>query len=348
MRTHTFRGTHVQVGEQQGDIYARHGAVFGPVADRRLLRAQERAYRAHYPLFLDQCDGIARGGRYAPDTVRSALIAAPLASVRSDTQPRKGCTIFGVQAPHGVFVGRNYDWTATAERLCQAYRMRITEGYAHVGISDMYVLDEPGALHSKFLYEPEDAINERGLYVGITYAFDPAWRYGIAPLHMVQLVAETCGTVDEALALFARTPVCSAKNFFLADRTGAMAVVEHAARKFRIVKPKDGILIHTNNFLSPQLAKEDRVLEEHPQADTYIRYYEALQAIQGRRRFLTLGRIPRILWLPHAHLLERHAWMRTIWSLALDMKRRRYRLYSNIGRRKKREWLLHIPPSKKR
>ncbi len=192
---------------------------------------------------------------------------------------------------------------------------------------------QQGEIYRKnnLFYDPDDAINDKGLFIGLTFAHDNKWSYGLSCTHMIKLIAETCPTVKDALKVFKRVPLCYPKNFFIADDKGNMAVVEHtSSKRFRIVYPENGVLIHTNHYLDAGLAKEDRVLAEEPSHNTFVRYYEALRKINQRKEKFQLSDIMKILGNTSSCVCQTGPNFQTIWSLALDMKKRRYKLYWDI------------------
>jgi len=186
-------------------------------------------------------------------------------------------------------------------------------------------------------YNVDDAINDKGLFIGLSFAYKDKWSYGLSCVHMIKLIVETCSTVKDSLRLFKKIPLCCPKNFFIADKNGDMAVVEHTSKRFKVLYPKNDILIQTNHYVDPELAEEDTVLIHKPTHNTFLRYYETLQKINARKEKFKLFDIIKILGDKKSCICQNHPNMKTIWSLALDMKTRRYKLYWNIlGKRKEK------------
>ncbi len=96
-------------------------------------------------------------------------------------------------------------------------------------------------------------------------------------MDFLECIGENRSTVKEVLEVFKKSPVSIPKNFFIADKKkGEMVVLEHNVSEYKVVS-KDNILIHSNHYLDPDLAKKDQVLIKFPYHNTFIRYYEALQ-----------------------------------------------------------------------
>lgn len=335
MRTKVFQGSFREIGRQQGAEYRRNGTAFGGSKniDKALYRRQKQIYEKYYPQFLEECRGVAEGGGYDSDQVTYSFTTGQLRHYRKQfglNAPR-GCTIIGVAQGKNLYVGRNYDFIPAAEDLFGVYKVKNPQRNSFASVSDMYIDTGRHTAPKNFLYEGEDVLNDKGLYAGITFAYAESWSYGIAWSHMLRLIAETCATVEDALKVFKKVPLCTPKNFFIADARGNVAVVEHAAKKYRVLHPQDGVLIHTNHLLHPDLLELDRVLKHNPAHNTFLRYYEALREINARKGRFTRREIPMILRRSGTYLRQNSSDDATIWTLALDMTGRDYALYWGFG-----------------
>ena len=244
------------------------------------------------------------------------------------------CTIFGIRNKNGVFVGRNLDWIPATEKVMEVYRQEATGKYQLLAVSDMYIGSEAD-VEAKFLfYDAIDVINEKGLFIGITFAYGDHCSYGLSWKEITRYIGEHCASVKEALAVFKEIPIGIPKNFFIADNNGEMAVVEHNASEYRVLYPQDDVLIQTNHYLDPDLARKDRIFLEVPHNNSFIRYYEALQKVNFVKEKFELSDVIKILGNPEYYLCQNHE-IKTIWTLALDMMKREYNLYWDIlGERK--------------
>ena len=274
---------------------------------------------------------MADGGGYNPEELAFRFICGEILWYTDTLKIDRGCTIFGIKNGNGVFVGRNYDWEPAGARSIANHTVLNNEKNSFTA----FTVDGIGS------NSVEDAINDKGLYIGITFADNHRWSYGLSSLHICKLIAETCATVDEALAVFNKVPLCCPKNYFIADKNGDMAVVEHTSERFKVLYPKNDILIQTNHYVHPELADEDMALTDMPFTDTYLRYYEALRELNLQKENLSYPGIIRLLTKPESYIFENRPVVQTIWSLALDMKNSRYRLYWNLVN-KRRTRLLEI------
>lgn len=67
-----------------------------------------------------------------------------------------------------VFVGRNYDWLPEAREFFERYDLSIKGANRYFAFTDEGVWGRHIGRRSRDFYV-EDAINEYGLYVGLTY-----------------------------------------------------------------------------------------------------------------------------------------------------------------------------------
>ncbi len=340
MLDRTFEGNYYEIGRQIGRVYQENGAVSSTAnLDPELLKHQLQVYEKYYPEYLEELKGIADGGGFDLQSTIYSAITGEIFFFQNMLGLGRACTIFGYKNENALFVGRNYDWLPVPADLFEAYRVNNSERNAFFAITDYGIVD-PALIappHRAFL--PEDALNDKGLFVGITFSFADQWAHGISSIHLVKLIAETCATVDDALAVFERIPACCPKKYFIADRLGNMATVEHTAKRFKVVYPKDGILIQTNHYLDSELAVEDTVLKRIPYHNTFIRYYETLQRIQLQREKFDYNSIRWILNETGTYTLQDFPGIKTIWTLAMDLIGRKYNIYWDLFGEKKSEEL---------
>ncbi len=337
MKMKTFKGSYFEIGKQQGKIYRDNGLNIDWVKiNKKLLAGQIKVYQKHYPQLLEEINGIAQGGGYDEEKMLQIYLANEILYFTNRFNIPINCSIFGVKNKNGVFVGRNLDWTPIAEKIMQVYRREGSDCFNFLAVTDMHI-GSPDDVKNKFMfYNTIDVINEKGLFIGITFAYGDSWQFGLSWRDMSKLIGETCTTVEDATQLFERIPLAVPKNFFIADKKGNMVVVEHAVKKYGVIYPQDNVLIHTNHYVDPELAKIDKVLKETPHHNTFIRYYEALQKINLIKEKFKLSDVIKVLGNPQSYLLQNHK-SRTIWTLALDMLGSKYWLYTDvIGKKNKK------------
>ena len=335
MKIKSFKGDYYNIGKQQGEIYKKNGKCFKNIKiDEKLYKNQLKIYKKHYPELLEELKGMAKGGDFDEEKLIYSFICGELEWFRTEFKLSKACTIFGVKSKDNLLVGRNYDWVPHTEKFFEVYKVENPKANNYFAISDMGVYGNPVKKQLLF-YNADDTINDKGLFVGITFAFCKEWNYGLSCIHFTKLIAEKCKTLDDVLKLFKKVPLCCPKNFFIADAKGRMAVVEHTSQKFKILRPKDNTLIQTNHYVDPELAKVDTVLEAIPEHNTFIRYYETLQRINIFKKNFKFQDIINTLCNTKTYTCQNFPGIKTIWTLALDMKKKNYKVYYDLFNKRK-------------
>jgi len=325
MKELIFKGSYWEIGRQLGKIYRHNGRTFGGgKIDKSLYAKQLAYYKKFYPEFLEELKGISEGGNYNYDDVVYDNITGETNWYRNKIK-KTSCTIFGVKNEWGTFVGRNYDWYP--ETATSIYKYLNPDSYSYVAVTDSNYF--PGAVKKDVIYYSNDAINDKGLYIGITFAYGAHTSFGLSSGHIRKLIIEKCRSVSEALAMFKKIPVSCPKNFLIADKSGQMAVVEHVSGKnYKIISPENGVLIKTNHYLDPTLIKEDLILKARPTNSTYIRYYELLKNINsiGADK-IKQNNVSQLILDKTSYIRQNSPATKTVWSLSLDMKKGKYDLY---------------------
>ena len=111
----------------------------------------------------------------------------------------KACTIFGYKVKNNLFVGRNYDWLPETDKIFEVYKVVNLQRNSYIAITDMGIGSPATAKPKYFYYNADDAINDKGLFIGLTFAYADEWSYGVSCIHMTKIIAETCETVEEAI-----------------------------------------------------------------------------------------------------------------------------------------------------
>ena len=99
-------------------------------------------------------------------------------------------------------------------------------------------------------------INDRGLGVAANFLTCDGWGYGF-PRYLLSRLALTQSTVSDALARIRPVPRASSRNILLCDTTSA-ADLETTVTRDAVLEPVDGILVHANHYLAPELLGEER------------------------------------------------------------------------------------------
>ncbi len=304
---------------------------------RRAAARFEAPIAAFRPAYLDEMRGIADGaGLDLADVlainVRTEVMyaakarQAPLAArVSASFRPLPAeCSALAVvparETPAAAtLLGQNWDWLLHSAQTLVVLEARPDDGPAFVTVVEAGLLAKAG-------------LNAAGLGL-VTNALvtDADLGASALPYHVLLRAILDCATVTEALKVLQAGTRSSSANYLIAHASGAALDVEAAPGDFTRLYPQfpdQGLLLHTNHFLSPRLHPVDVSLWAMP--DSAVRL-QRLRA--GATGSATLGDL-RVLLAdhadyphsicshpdPHDHPLEQGA---TIASVLMDLNARR-------------------------
>ena len=323
-----LQGTHWEMGFQWGTRLAERGQFlldhvpFPLTAERRAFAAAcHPAYARYFPVALEELAGLAAGQSCRQEDLEAVLFTTYA------LPPACGCSCLAVSNGSGVFFGRNSDFLTALE-----------PDYAHV-MYQFFGGAIPFAGNTTSFVQMEDAVNARGLAVGLASVYTPRPRPGLNAGMALRLLAETCATVAEALDRLQELPLASCQTLTLADAAGDIAVAECGPEGVRVERPGPaGSFVCAANFFRSDLADP-----LPPELDTWRaeERYETMYRVLGREgETLDLSGIQALLAGQRGFLCQydRSAGRDTVWSVACDLTRRRCLLAEgNPGRAPFRE-----------
>jgi isopenicillin-N N-acyltransferase like protein len=236
---------------------------------RRAAAAFEAPIAGFRPAYLEEMRGIADGaGLDLTDVlainVRTEVIYAALA--RQAPQAPLGpkvpaeCSAFAVAPAPGdrpgvTLIGQNWDWLLHAAQTLVVLEARQDDA------PDFVTLVEAGLL-------AKAGMNAAGLGL-VTNALVTDADAGAPglPYHVLLRAVLDCATVTEALTVLQSGTRSSSANYLIAHSSGTVLDVEAAPGDFTRLYPlfpDDGVLLHTNHFLSPRIHPVDLSLWAMP------------------------------------------------------------------------------------
>jgi isopenicillin-N N-acyltransferase like protein len=282
-----FTGTHRDIGQQFGeacrDLIHQHLTY---ALDRLFSRggiSRERAaadalqYRPfvldYAPFFDEELTGLCEGANIQPWEAYLLQLRAELA-VTSKQPGFVGdeCTTFALlpeaTATGHTLIGQNAD---------------LPSFYSAVGVVvEFQFPDMPSVL----MLTPAGqlsyiGINDRGLGVCANFLSCDGWRYGF-PRYLLSRLALTTDSVSAAVNLLRSVPRASSRNLLLCDTTTAIDM-ENTVTADALLSPVDGVLVHANHYVAPELLAEERSPESYlPNSRTrHARLQELIQAEHG-------------------------------------------------------------------
>jgi isopenicillin-N N-acyltransferase like protein len=324
-----------------------HYAGWDWPAVRRAAAAFEAPIAAFRPAYLDEMRGIAEGsGLDLPDVLaintrtevmyaakaRQAPLAARATDRATDRQAPLAhrvpaeCSAFAVVPaprapgqPVSALLGQNWDWLLHSARTLVVLEVRQDDGPDFVTVVEAGLLAKAG-------------LNAAGLGL-VTNALVTDADVGTAglPYHVLLRAILDCATVTEAFNVLQAGMRSSSANYLIAHASGAALNVEAAPGDFTRLYPQfpdQGLLLHTNHFLSSRLHPVDVSLWAMPSSAVRLQRLGA-----GATGSATLDDF-RLLLADHAdypysicshpdpgdHPLEQGA---TIASILMDLNARR-------------------------
>jgi isopenicillin-N N-acyltransferase-like protein len=296
-------GTSLQRGRQYGTQAAgrvhrsvqEYRQVFAHYAgwDWETVRREAARFEAPIadfrPAYLQEMRGIAEGaGLDLADVlainVRTEVMyaatarQAPLAAHEAH-QPPAECSAFAVvpvpcspSRPATTLIGQNWDWLLHAAHTIVMLEVRQDDGPDFVTVVEAGLLAKTG-------------MNAAGLGLA-TNALVTEADVGAPglPYHVLLRAVLDCETVTDALATLQAGYRSSSANYLIAHASGAALDVEAAPGDFTRLYPlypEDGVLLHTNHFLAPQLHPQDLSLWAMP--SSAVRLQRLRAALTARR-----------------------------------------------------------------
>jgi isopenicillin-N N-acyltransferase like protein len=220
------------------------------------------------PGYLDEMRGIADGaGLDLTDVLAINVRTEVMYSAKARHAPRAPqppqapaeCTAFAVVPPPGqpgaTLLGQNWDWLTHSAQTLIVLEVRQDDGPDFVTVVEAGLLAKTG-------------MNAAGLGL-VTNALVTDADVGAPglPYHVLLRAILDCTTVTQGLAVLQSAVRSSSANYLIAHSSGAVLNIEAAPGDFTRLYPlfpDDGVLLHTNHFLSPQLHPTDLSLWAMP------------------------------------------------------------------------------------
>ncbi len=281
-----------QYGEQARDRVQRSVVAYRGVfayyagwdwqAVRREAARFEPPIAAFRPAYLDEMRGIAEGAGLDPADVLAINVRTEVmfaAKARQAAHQQRGvaeCSAFAVVPAPGVpgptLTGQNWDWLPHSSQTAVVLEARQDAGPDFVTVVEAGLLAKTG-------------MNSSGLGL-TTNALVTDADVGAAgiPYHLMLRAILDCETVSDALAVLQAGTRSSAANYLITHRDGIAVDVEAAPGDFSrlfLLFPDDGVLLHTNHFLSPRFDAKDVSLWVMPDSPVRLQRLRAGLAVSN-------------------------------------------------------------------
>ncbi|MBE0696075.1 MAG: hypothetical protein IH586_04045 [Anaerolineaceae bacterium] len=218
-----------------------------------------------YPQYVEELKGIAKGADVSFDDV--AVVNA-MEAVTMDALHLTKCTSMAVtperSANGRALVAHNEDWLPEDE-------------------SDVFLIhakpdDEPPFLAMTYgALLPNIGLNADGIVQCCDSVYPGDSRIGI-PRVAVSRAVLAARTPGEAIRHTLVRHRAAGYNHLIVHESGEMYNVEVSSRRFALLNAEDGIILHTNHYLDPQM----QTIETDPDelVATRVRYFRALRLLK--------------------------------------------------------------------
>src|ERR1700677_4142204 len=245
------------------------------------------------PGYLDEMRGIADGaGLDLTDVLAINVRTEVMYSAKARHAPRAPqppnapaeCTAFAVVPPPGqpgaTLLGQNWDWLTHSAQTLIVLEVRQDDGPDFVTVVEAGLLAKTG-------------MNAAGLGL-VTNALVTDADVGAPglPYHVLLRAILDCTTVTQGLAVLQSGVRSSSANYLIAHSSRAALNIEAAPGDFTRLYPlfpDDGVLLHTNHFLSLHLYPTDLSLWAMPDSAVRLQRLTAGVRNTGGRRIRAAG-----------------------------------------------------------
>ncbi|MCH1984014.1 C45 family peptidase [Ruminococcus sp. OA3] len=297
-----IEGTSYEIGFQEGENFREHiqGSIecykkmFMDYSNLEWCRAKElsrkfidviREFNADY---LEEIRGVADGSGFEFEDILALNCRSEIVFVGKEFDKQDGgCTSIGItrdRAMNGeALCAHNWDW-----KTSQRANMVMMKIHQKNGKPSIFMVTEAGIIG-------KTGFNSAGLNVYLN-ALSTDQAPGGLPLHIAMRAVMDCETLSEALTEVTRMQLGCCANFMLGHRNGECVDVEIENADFDVLYPHDGIIVHTNHFLSarlPILPRKDTT--KYKLTDSFVRLGRADKLLRKMGNYISVDHIKEVL-----------------------------------------------------
>lgn len=296
-------GTSYEIGKQHGTLFRKqvlysiesYKVMFKDYSDLDWDKAKEMAQRyiepirSYNPDYLDEMRGVADGAEVSFDDILTLNARSELAlqGNASSVPEIDGCTSFvflpEVTEENHTLVAHNWDWKES--RKASMVMMNITQSN---GKPTIHMITEAGIIG-------KTGFNSCGISVYLNALSVDSPPMGL-PLHIAMRGILDSKTLSEAMSAAVSKPLGCCANFVIGSKEGEAVDIEIANDDFDVILPNDGVIVHTNHFLSPRLPRapyHDTFKRKLP--DTFLRQYRGEQMVKKQNGLFSIESIKEML-----------------------------------------------------
>jgi isopenicillin-N N-acyltransferase-like protein len=291
-----FTGTHYEIGKQYGETCKDLINLHRDYALERLSKSinipskkaleeaalEYRSYVVKYaPFFDEEIQGLAKG---AGISLGEAYFLQLRAEIYQYFDTTDECTTFAVSpettSDGTPLIGQNAD---------------LPSFYQEIGvIIESVPNDKPATL----MLTPAGqisyiGINDKGMGVFANFLVCEGWRVGF-PRYLLSRLALSQENLDQAIKSIENVHRASSRNIIMMDKEGKAVDIETVPRRIGRIESSNGILAHSNHFISADLLDEEKKQGEDL-VNSHIRLHRMNQLLEENKGRLNAEVMQEIL-----------------------------------------------------
>lgn len=232
--------------------------------------------REYNPDYLEEIRGVAAGSGFDFEDILALNCRSELVFVGNEMDKTEGgCTSIGVSSDAGAggaaFLAHNWDWKTSQRASMVIMKIRQKNGKP-----DIFMVTEAGIIG-------KTGFNSAGICLYLNALSTNQEPKGL-PLHVAMRGILDCETLAEAISAATRFQIGCCANFMIGHRNGECVDIEIENEDFDVLYPKDGILVHTNHFISsriPLAPRKDTSKGKFP--DSFVRLGRADKLMRKKK-----------------------------------------------------------------
>ena len=297
-----IEGTPYEIGFQEGRSFKAqingsmecYRAMFMDYSNLNWDRARELSKQfipvisEYNPDYLEEMKGVAEGSGFEFEDILALNCRSELVFVGKEFDKMEGgCTSIGVSSDAGesghAYLAHNWDWKTSQRSSMVMMKIRQKNGKPTI-----FMVTEAGIIG-------KTGFNSAGVALYLN-ALSTNQAPGGLPLHMAMRGILDCETLAEAVNAATRMPLGCCANFMLGHKNGECIDLEIENEDFDVLYPQDGIIVHTNHFLSPRLPLAPRKdTTKYKLTDSFIRLGRADKLMRRKKHGITAQDIIEVL-----------------------------------------------------
>jgi isopenicillin-N N-acyltransferase-like protein len=244
-------------------------AGLGPGAIKTLARTFLPELERAAPQVLEEMHGIAEGAGVSLETV---LVINARSELAFPDQLCAECTVIGLSGNRTisgrVLMAQNWDWIPAVKHTTVLFRIESK------GTPRTIMMAEAGQVGKL-------GFNEAGLGLMLNLLVGKGVRRGV-PTHVLLRQVLSAANIEQAAAIIRGAKCACSSHMLLGEAAGNIVGLEVSPAGVAEIKPRDGIVLHTNHFCDAALAEHDLGLDIIPDSTVRLSRVNSLCACRGK------------------------------------------------------------------